>query len=410
MPNFSGYPHNIGGRARAIRRRRGLGLKTVADMVGITKSYLSRLETGEREFVRRGLIEDLAEALGCSVADLTGGPDILPDRHVMSAASAIPGLTVAMFDTTLDDWPDIPTRPLTELVGIADAALAAADEVRYVLPGRQLGDLMTELHVIAGTATGEARQGALVALVEVCMVARSLAGNLGHDHLAVVATRRGWEAARRAERPDLAGLMAMGRALSLNRMGARRHAGTVLAAALTAIDAAPPSAAPGTAIAEATGMLHLASAHLDAQAGRLPAAQAHLQEAADLASHLGERNHMHYHFGPSGVAAWRLAVAVETERGPDVAETIVDDPTLLDRLGSPDRRAAVHFDLARAFAQDATGARDDAAVHHLDLADRIAPLRVRPDPLAREVVAALDRRAKRQLWELGSLKRRVGVA
>jgi hypothetical protein len=30
------------------------------------------LERGLRGFNRRGLIEDLAEALGCSVADLTG--------------------------------------------------------------------------------------------------------------------------------------------------------------------------------------------------------------------------------------------------------------------------------------------------------------------------------------------------
>jgi transcriptional regulator with XRE-family HTH domain len=64
----------IGARARMIRRRRGLSLDVIAGSVGITKQYLSQLEWGQRGFNRRGLVEDLAHALGCSVADLTGQP------------------------------------------------------------------------------------------------------------------------------------------------------------------------------------------------------------------------------------------------------------------------------------------------------------------------------------------------
>ena len=58
----------IGARARMIRRRRGLSLEVVAGLVGISKQYLSALEHGQRRFNRRGLIDDLATALGCSVA------------------------------------------------------------------------------------------------------------------------------------------------------------------------------------------------------------------------------------------------------------------------------------------------------------------------------------------------------
>lgn len=57
----------IGARARMIRRRRGLSLDVVAGLAGIGKSYLSMLEQGQRVFNRRGLLEDLASALGCSV-------------------------------------------------------------------------------------------------------------------------------------------------------------------------------------------------------------------------------------------------------------------------------------------------------------------------------------------------------
>jgi transcriptional regulator with XRE-family HTH domain len=70
----AGEASAIGARARKIRRRRGLSLDVTAGLAGIGKQYLSMLELGQRGFNRRGLIEDLAAALGCSVADLTGQP------------------------------------------------------------------------------------------------------------------------------------------------------------------------------------------------------------------------------------------------------------------------------------------------------------------------------------------------
>ncbi len=61
-------------------------------------------------------------------------------------------------------------------------------------------------------------------------------------------------------------------------------------------------------------------------------------------------------------------------------------------------RAAVE-PLARGYAQ-AEGDRDGEAIRHLDTADRIAPTRIRNDPIARDLVVILDRRARRQVWEL----------
>ena len=85
----------IGARARRIRKRRGLSLDVVAGLVGIKKQYLSMLELGQRGFNRRGLIEDLAEALGCSVADLTGQPYLAPDRATLQGRAALPGISLA---------------------------------------------------------------------------------------------------------------------------------------------------------------------------------------------------------------------------------------------------------------------------------------------------------------------------
>jgi transcriptional regulator with XRE-family HTH domain len=56
-----------------------LSLDVVAGLAGISTPYLSLLERGQRGFNRRGLLDDLAAALGCSLADLTGQP-YLPSR------------------------------------------------------------------------------------------------------------------------------------------------------------------------------------------------------------------------------------------------------------------------------------------------------------------------------------------
>ncbi|MGB3443196.1 MAG: hypothetical protein WBA97_31025 [Actinophytocola sp.] len=96
-----------------------------------------------------------------------------------------------------------------------------------------------------------------------------------------------------------------------------------------------------------------------------------------------------------------------TQRRPALAEQ-VDRPELDDSLPTKDRRAALHVDLARAYAQ-ADVAHDAAALRHLDLADRIAPQRVRLDPTARETVHDLDMRSRLRTWKLTSLKNRLGV-
>ena len=400
----------MGATARMIRRRRGLSLQLVADQIGTSKGHLSDLENGKKDLMltRRGTIENLAEVLGCSPIDLAGRPTLSDDRRTVVAASAVPPLTAALYDTTLDDAPEVPSpRPLPHLVDLAERANAAADQVRYeVISGDGLGNLILELHAYAATGKGEEPQAALEALVTACMVARSLAGSLGHSELAVIATRRGWDAARRLERIDLTGLMAMGRAISLNRLGARRQANRVLTEALAAAQEAPGPTPDRTSEAEARGMLHLTAAHLAARDGNRAVADLHVAEAHGLARAVGERNFMRYHFGPTNVSAWELAVAVETERGPEAAERLA--PTVeLSVFGSADRASAWHFDLARAYAQ-AEGDRDLEAVRHMDQADRLAPVRLRQDPLAHHLVQGLDHRiaTRAQPWELVSLKNR----
>ncbi|MDQ2706394.1 MAG: helix-turn-helix domain-containing protein [Actinomycetota bacterium] len=210
-----------------------------AGLAGISKSYLSKLETG-RGFTRRGLIEDIARALGCSVADLTGQPYLMKDRESADVADTVSEIGRALYDTTLDDLPDMPARPLHELVARAALAHVGADEASYVPAGRGLADLLVELQLQAATSGGELRQVALSALVEACKVAYILAKRIGRIELAAFVAQRGRDAARVAERPDLIALMEMSRTSALLAVGAHRRGRLVCAQALRDISTHGP--------------------------------------------------------------------------------------------------------------------------------------------------------------------------
>ncbi|MGH3567509.1 MAG: hypothetical protein ACRDRH_16040 [Pseudonocardia sp.] len=301
----------------------------------------------------------------------------------------------------------MPARPLQELAGATERANAYADDARYTLAGRDLGTLLVELHVHAVTGDWRERRAALATLAEACMVAYCPAYRIGHADLAVMAARRGFDAARLAERPDLVGMLAMSRTVAL--MGARRCAAGVCADVLDEISVLPGPTPENTTVGEACGILHLTSALVAARDGRTADVATHLVEARSLAAHTGERNHLHYHFGPTNVAGWELSIALETGSGPDTAARFAAASVDLAMLGSKCREGYVRFALARCWAQ-VGGQRDGEALRALDAADRLAPVVIRNDPIARDLVVALDRRAKRRVWELDSLKRRLGVA
>ncbi len=399
---------SIGAHARRIRLRRGLSLEVVGGLAGITAQYLSMLERGLRGFNRRGLIEDLADALCCSVADLTGQPYHLPDRQSADVEAAVAGISTALHDTTLDDVPDVPVRPLHELVRAAAQANAYADDARYAMAGHNLEDVLTELHVHAVTGDSQVRQVALSALAEACMVAYCLAYRVGHEDAAVLAAGRGFDAASRAGRPDLAGMLAMCQTVALMRARARRRAAKVCAVALGEISGLPGPTPSDTTVAQACGILHLTSALVAARDRRHGDITTHLEEARSLAAHIGERNHLRFHFGPTNVAGWELSIAAENGGGPEAAERFSVAAADLSVLGSKCREGYVRFTLARCWAQ-AEGARDPDAIRHLDAADRMAPVIIRNDPIAKDLVRTLDRRATRRSWELDSLCNRFGI-
>ncbi|HSL09036.1 MAG TPA: helix-turn-helix transcriptional regulator [Pseudonocardiaceae bacterium] len=398
----------IGARARRIRRRRGLSLDVVAGLAGIRKQYLSMLERGLWGFNRRGLIEDLANALGCSVVDLTGQPYLPPDRTSAEALATLPGIREVVYDIAVDDAPEVQSRPVEQLAVAVRRANEFRDAGHYGPAGRGLGTLLAELHAHTAAGGSDVRRAALPVLVEACHVAAAVAEVVGHEDLALACAVREAEAAEAlGDDPALASLSAYSLGQTWLKVGARRKAATTLANAVEASSSADPHA-ENTAAAEMAGMVQLGSALLGARTGDRDAVTAHLSEAASLAERTGERNTQLQHFGPVNVALWKVALAVDLGDGPAAADAVEAHPIPVELLGSPLRSANLSLDLARGWAQ-AGGDRDAQAIRALDAADRSAPTMVRNHPLARELLDDLYGRARRPLWELDSLRHRFGV-
>ena len=82
----------VGPRLRAIRAQRGVTLTALSESTGISKSTLSRLETGQRK-ASLELLLPLAQAYRVPLDDLVGAPEV-GDPRVRLKASKVHGRTV----------------------------------------------------------------------------------------------------------------------------------------------------------------------------------------------------------------------------------------------------------------------------------------------------------------------------
>ncbi|MGH3770445.1 MAG: helix-turn-helix domain-containing protein [Pseudonocardiaceae bacterium] len=401
-------PIEIGRRARVIRRLRGLPRDVVAGLAGVSDDDLSMLESGARRFARCGLVEDLANAVGCSVTDLTGQPYLPCDRATADALTVLPGIREAVYCTALDDPPGLPARPVAELDQWARQAQEHLDQDRYARAGRDLGTLLTELQVHAAAELADTRTPALAALVRACHVAAAIAGMIGYHDLALSVGRRELDAAIRLGEPVSLGLARFGWAWRWTNVGARPQAEAANRLALAELEPVADPSAADTGPAELLGMHHLLAAKLAARARRAGAARDHLDQAGAIAQRTGERNTDLLHFGPTTVALWTLSVGVDLGEGAMAYEQAHPERVDVAGLHSLARTGRYHFDLARALAQDG-GDRDDEAVRHLNLADRAAPVWLRNHPIARELTEELTQRARQQVAMVGSLLDRFGL-
>lgn len=124
---------SVGGRLRHLRRQRGLTLTEVADATGMSKSTLSRLETGQRRPTLE-LLLPLARTFRVPLDDLVGAP-AFGDPRIRLTPRPVRGRTVV----PLTAGPDgIQAWKIVIPSGQSEPALRSHDgqEWLYVLSGR----------------------------------------------------------------------------------------------------------------------------------------------------------------------------------------------------------------------------------------------------------------------------------
>jgi transcriptional regulator with XRE-family HTH domain len=394
----------MGSRVRLCRRYRGMSLETLAGLTGLSKGFLSMVENGQRRLDRRSHIEAVANALQVAVTDLTGQPYAPTDPAQAIGQAAVPALRLALLDATFDgDAVDSP-RPLPELLNVVASVEAMCADSDFAGYGPLLPSLIVNLRYHAEDGNGDVRRRGLSALGATLHAAFYLAKDLGHHDLALIIAERCSEVARSLEDPAWTAVADFLRAHAMMPAGARRQARR---AVRRAADALQPHVGEPDALS-VYGMLHLTSA-LNSAALREPDdAAAHLAEAADVARRTGETTTFNLHFGPTNLALWRLAVAVELGEGGRVGDIAAQvDPSVIRSRG---RQAAYYADLGRGLAQ--VRGKDLEALAMLRRAEQLAPQQIRTSPPVRETVGMMLQRARAAAGgrELRGLAHRMGVA
>ncbi|MGH3613530.1 MAG: helix-turn-helix domain-containing protein [Pseudonocardia sp.] len=393
-------PPLVGRRLREIRVWRGLSLRAAAELSGLSASYLSRIERGERPVERRSTLEALAAALRVAPSELTGST--IRATEDPESGPAVAALRLTLADAEMGEPVEIDARPWPEVASALDAVNAIRPRADYAALGERLPALILELHA---HLPGQNRRPALAGLVDCYSAAQALAKNLGVPDLAQVASRHVRDAAAALSGPEWAGLAAWSRAQAISSTARdRSFAVAVRGAEEVAGDLDRPE------VADVYGSLHLTAALAAITLGRTDTAADHLAEAGEVAARPGVGTGFgNLWFSAGNVDIWRTMLAVEQGKGGRAVEIAraVDPATL---PSSPSRRAAWWIDIGRGLAME-RGTRDEAVGAFLT-AEQLAPQRFRGNVFAREVVTDLLARARRDAGdrELRGMAYRMGVA
>ena len=398
----------IGARLRTLRRWRGKSQVELAGLAGLSPSFLSMVETGQRPLDRRSHIAALASALKVSETDLVGGPHLSADRQQADPHGAIPALREAFLTNTLTSSAIDCARPLPELATAVTGHIEPA-RIRcdYTAVGQALPGVLDELHwhIAAQPSDEAASRLALETLIEACITATLVAKNLGYMDLAHVASLRAQEAAALLDDPVQQGKAALTRIWALPR---ERPWDRKLAIIERAADALEPHAQTplGTSV---LGLITLHAALAGAVVQRPQLVSHWLDEADQLASRVPDDVAGNWQsFSSTNVGVWRVAIGLERgESGGSVRElaSAVNE----QKLASRSRKAQFLADVGRGLAREQRTQAE--AVGWLRRAEETGPQHIRNSAAVRETVAYLLNRARAAAGgrELRGMAARMGL-
>lgn len=373
--------------------------KTLADLAGLSQTYISQIEAGQRPLDRKSTQVAIATALNISIGQLLGVPTEQADPVRDRATAHVPAIRSAIVELSVDERrqpqrdPDTLRQAVDEVMDLHNGAQLAA--VAPVLP-----DLLRDIGGHNGEMASE--------LVDALFYAQVTLKNVGFRDLSREAASVAGHVADTYDDELLRGKAKYAFALAMPPENAALGA-TVATRAADDLQHVQDRDAQ-----QVYGMLHLIGALHSATALRPADSAAHLDEADDVARSLGEPDRhgdltagaMGVWFGPTNVDYWRVSVAAELgdTGAAQAAATHVD----LGAVPVPSRWVYHWTDLARALA---AGGKDREAMLALLSAERAAPQHVRFNPIVRNLVCTLIERAKRRAVaeEFARLARTLGV-
>lgn len=395
----------LGRRVAYWRSRRGMSQRVFADRLGKSKSWVDKIERGQRRLDRFSVLQEIADVLDVDVHLLLGRA---PTRRPGSAPGADQTI-VEQIRAALTCHEGLGRRPagvpdpdrLGRAVTHAWISLTRGDYDRL------LRDLPTLIrHAQWSRADRRADQGVAALLTQAYQITADLLHRVGEHHLAWLVADRATIISADAGDPLQTGRAVISLADVVRATGRPRHA-IELATSTAHRLSHPTTGRNESARLSIVGALLLQAALGAAAVTDAASATAMLNHAQQAANQIGQ-GHDHYHtsFGPALVGIIRTTVAVELGCGQAaLAEhhTLTQAPDY-QRL-APAIRAAHLIQVARAQLQVGT---PGTAARTLLEATRTAPAEVRVRPLARDTLAAILRRLE-QPGPIAHLAETIGV-
>lgn len=396
----------IGKRIAAHRKKRGMTQVALAHDAAISLSLLRKIEQGERD-CSQSTLASVARVLRVDAGTLTGQPYDTEEPQKDRIHKYIPDLRRALNSWDLAIDLDHEPRPISDLEADAKNVAHQLQLGRNRRLAEMLPTLLAEAFAMVHATDDEHERDALGrVLLAYTHAAHTVAHQTGYEDLAAsVEDRIQWIASFTND-PAARGFAAWMRTTSIMR-------DALYEPGLRLLDSVRAEMEPGRRGNDATlltiGSLHLRSSLLAGRAGDLALAMDHVEEARQISTHLTtdtDNDWQHMAFGPSNVAIYRVASAVESGDGPR-ALAIADKMHLPDHMLTrlPTRVAHHNTDLARAYFWQG---KHDKSLQSLELARKAAPQQTRHHPAVREVTNLLVRAHRRSNEPLARFRAWLG--
>lgn len=379
----------IGLRARRARLRLGMPQADLAAALGRTQGWVSKMERGQIELDRVGLLNLVAAELHVHPNDLIGRPytsSPAENQWQVAAASILRELRRYDLAPVFDGTP----RPSGELWRETARLHRLRDTASNVAILRTLPDLLREVRALAEVATGHEREEAYALYAVACKFAHTAGHALGHPELITMTAERAAWSARLSGDPVLPALADW---MRMWDMWATADWADSLALADKALGSIQDDYDHGSPLAlRMWGSLQLRAAVSAARAGRPSEGEERIGHARDAAERMLDHHGPPVHdrhsvtFSPGNVQIHAISVALETgDQTKALAINRRTSPELVAALPNS-RQGHHHMDLARAWLWNANR---DKALTALETAERIAPQLVRNHPMARSTLRGI---------------------